>query len=117
MVKIMIVDNERFTVKIVEKIIEKAGYQVLTAYSGQECLEIIGKEKPDLILLDIMMPEMSGWDVLKKIRANPETKGLKVVMLSAKQKEVDEDLTKLSDGYIPKPFERTTLIEKLVKYL
>ncbi|MFC2163156.1 response regulator transcription factor [Candidatus Altiarchaeota archaeon] len=111
--KIMIVDNEPFTLKIVSKMLEKEGYAVSTALNGVECLEKLEHEKPDILLMDIMMPEMSGWEVVKRVRDDPKLNGITILMLSAKQKEMDEGLLHLADGYIAKPFDRKTFLANI----
>jgi CheY-like chemotaxis protein len=117
MAKIMIVDNEPFTVGIVTKILEGDGHAVIGATSGQECLEKLKGEKPDLILMDIMMPGMSGWDAVKAIRENPRLNDVLIHMLSAKQKEADKELLGMADGYITKPFERKQLLDNVREIL
>ena len=113
MAKIMIVDNEPFTVNIVTKILEGGGHTVVGASNGGECLERLKEGKPDIILMDIMMPGMSGWDVVKQIRSDPSLKDTVIIMLSAKQKEADRDLLALADGYITKPFERRRFLAQI----
>ena len=117
MAKIMIVDNESFTVNIVTKILEGGGHTVIGASSGQDCLDKLKSDIPDLILMDIMMPQMSGWDALKQIRLDPKMKDVQVHMLSAKQKEVDKNLLSLVNGYITKPFERKQFLAQVNKIL
>ena len=117
MATVMIVDNELFTVKIVKKILAAAGHKAVGASSAKECLEKVRAELPDLILMDIMMPEMSGWDAVKQIRADPNLKTVKILMLSAKQKEADQELLKLSQGFMTKPFMRNELLAKVDEML
>lgn len=114
--KIMVVDDEPDTVSLVKLILEKAGYTVSTALDGRECLKKLSKDRPDLVLLDIMMPGMTGWDVLSEIRKKKQFNKVKVIFLSVKQKEEYEkhgELSKLYSSYIMKPFERKELIQKI----
>lgn len=118
--KVMIVDDEESLVELVKVLLEKEGYEVITAYSGKECLEKLKRVRPDLILLDLMMPEMSGREVLERIRENPETKDLKVafltvVHLSEIGKKVCEKL-EVSD-YITKPFDNKELVRRVKELL
>ena len=114
MKKILHVDNEEDTRGLVKKILVKAGYKLLSASSGRECLELVPLERPDLILLDVMMPDMSGWDVLQKIRKRGNYE--KVAFLSVievsqerKKKLMEEGLS----GYILKPFTSEQLVEEV----
>ena len=118
--KIMIVDDEPDIVKIVKISLELANFEVVEAYSGEECLEKLEKEKiPDLILLDIMMPGISGYETCKKIRENQKLKDIKVVMLTAKGQKGDaeEGLKVGADDYIIKPFDPYELIEQVKEIL
>ena len=114
MAKVMIVDNEPLTVEVVDEILKDAGHTTITAYSGGECLKKLEKCKPDLVLLDIMMPDMSGWDVYQHIRK--KHKDLQVAFLSvleAPQKRKIK-LRKMGlAGYITKPFARKELLKEV----
>ena len=114
--KIMIVDDEPDTVDLVKLVLETEGFEVMTAYSGRECLEKMALEKPDAVLLDIMMPEMDGWEVLKKIRAKYGK--LPVAMLTVRNQDIDRMLglhVLKADDYITKPFGRKELVERVKK--
>ncbi|MEW5759323.1 MAG: DUF835 domain-containing protein [Candidatus Thermoplasmatota archaeon] len=117
--KIMIVDDEPAVVDAVKTILETEGYDTVEAYSGKECLRILGEEKVELVLLDILMPEMDGWEVLRKLKERGITKNTKIVMLTA-VKQVGGDIFGLQDvvaDYIRKPFERVKLINSIKKIL
>jgi CheY-like chemotaxis protein len=114
MKKIMVVDNEPDIVDLTRTVLELGGYSVIPAYSGEECLRKLEKETADLILLDIMMPGMSGWDVFNRIKKkNSEIKVafMSVLEISDKRKQVllDEGLA----DYIMKPFDKETLLKKV----
>jgi CheY-like chemotaxis protein len=114
MKKIMVVDNEPDIVDLTRTVLELGGYNVIPAYSGEECLRKIETESVDLILLDIMMPGMSGWDVfnrIKKKRSDIKVAFMSVLEISDKRKQVllDEGLA----DYIMKPFDKETLLKKV----
>jgi CheY-like chemotaxis protein len=114
MKKIMVVDNEPDIVDLTRTVLELGGYNVIPAYSGEECLRKIENESVDLILLDIMMPGMSGWDVfnrIKKKRSDIKVAFMSVLEISDKRKQVllDEGLA----DYIMKPFDKETLLKKV----
>jgi two-component system response regulator VicR len=118
--KIMVVDDEPDVVDLVKLVLESDGFDVVTAYSGKEALEKIDREMPDLVLLDIMMPQMDGWEVYSRIRANPRTKDIPVAMLTAKSQSIDKmiglHVVKVDD-YITKPFGRSELLERVKRIL
>lgn len=109
---IMVVDDNPDIITIVKTILEGKGYQVLSASSGQELLNLLTDRKPDLIILDIMMPEMDGLEVLGRLKAVTETASIPVILLTAKVQY--EDVLggyKLgADYYITKPFTSTQLV-------
>lgn len=112
--KIMFVDDERDVVDSVKSILKKGGYDVVTAYSGKECLKKLESEKVDLILLDIMMPEMDGWDVCAKIKENKKTEKIPVVFLTAKTDPISKGMGKLASAdYIEKPFDIKDLLRRV----
>ena len=118
MKKIMVVDNEPDIVDLTRTVLEIGGYNVITAYSGEECIKNLDKEKVDLILLDIMMPGMSGWDVFNKIKnkyGNIRVAFMSVLEISEKRKKVllDEGLA----DYIMKPFDKDSLLNTIDKIL
>jgi len=87
--KILVVDDERPIVRLVQVNLEHAGYEVVTAYDGKEALEKVEQEKPDLIVLDVMMPQMDGFEVMQRLQANPKTRNIPVIMLTAKAQDAD----------------------------
>lgn len=118
MKKIMVVDNEPDIVDLTRTVLEVGGYNVVTASSGEECLRKLEDEPVDLILLDIMMPGMSGWDVFNRIKnmsINTKVAFLSVLEISEKRKQV-----LLNEGladYIMKPFDKDTLLNRVDKIL
>ena len=119
MAKIMSVDNDPNITTMVKKMLETEGYEVTTAMGGGECLEKLKKDKPDLLLLDAMMPDLSGWDVYWRIRKKDEE--LKVVFVSVmevspgRKKELIRDYG-ISD-YVIKPFTRDELVSVVKRVL
>jgi DNA-binding response OmpR family regulator len=114
MAKIVVVDDEPGITFIVKKVLSGEGHTVMEANSGLEGIKKIKEEKPELVLLDVMMPELDGWDTCKKIKENTETKDTLVAMLSAKSR--DQDKVKsldyaLADWHIKKPIDRKRLTQ------
>ena len=104
--KILVVDDEKDIVDLIAYNLEKEGFAVLKAYDGEEALELVGLEKPRLVILDLMLPGIQGLEVCKFIRKNPETASLPIIMLTAKGEEIDKilGLEMGADDYITKPF-------------
>ncbi|MFO8132590.1 MAG: response regulator [Thermoplasmatota archaeon] len=114
--KIMVVDDEYEVADIVKKMLESEGYDVVVANSGDECLEKLEEETPDLILLDIMMPGMDGWETLRNIKSSEATKDIPVSMLTALPLTPDDTMDKPLDSienYIVKPFTKKILLHKI----
>lgn len=120
MAKILFVDDEPDLVFLVTKMLENDGYGVATASSGEECLKMLKKEKPDLILLDIMMRGIDGWEVCKKIKEDKRTKDIPAVMLTVR---TSSDSRQKSfeyahcDAHIDKPFAKEELLTTVKKFL
>jgi len=110
--KIMAVDDERHIVRLIQVNLERAGYQVVTAFDGPEALKKVETDRPDLIVLDIMMPKMDGFEVLKRLQANPETREIPVIMLTAKAQDADVFRGWASgvSAYLTKPFNPLELL-------
>ncbi len=116
MVTIMVVDDEPDIVYLVEKMLTKEGYDVMHADSGEQALEKLKTTKPDLMLLDVMMPGISGWETSKKIKEDPETSSIPIAMLTVKSTE--EDMEKSfsyarCDAHIPKPIIRKKMFSTI----
>jgi len=113
--KILVIDDEPGIIDIVETNLLGEGFEVVSARDGKEGLEKIKSERPELVVLDVMMPEMDGWQVLKEVEKDPETAGIPVIMLTAKA--ADEDyIHGLEEGaveYITKPFFPQELINRI----
>jgi two-component system alkaline phosphatase synthesis response regulator PhoP len=110
--KILAVDDERHIVRLVEVNLQRAGYDVVTAFDGREALEKVQSERPDLIVLDVMMPYMDGFEVLKRLKQDPVTAQIPVIMLTAKAQDADVFRGWQSgvDCYLTKPFNPMELL-------
>ena len=117
--KILAVDDERHIVRLVQVNMERAGYQVVTAFDGREAMEKIEADKPDLVILDVMMPYMDGFEVLQTLRQNASTRDLPVIMLTAKAQDADVFRGWQSgvDSYLTKPFNPTELLSFVKRIL
>lgn len=113
--KILIVDDEPHLVEVIASRLKANHYKVATAISGQEGIDKAKKEKPKLILLDILMPDMDGYQVLQRLKEAPETREVPVIILTVKK--WSEDVQKALEGgaadYLAKPFTPATLLEKI----
>ncbi len=110
--KILVVEDEVGLAETLQLNLQGAGFDVFVAYDGREGLGKVRTENPDLVILDVLMPEMDGWDVLRAIEAEPETAGLPVIMLTSKTEDADI-LRGLSEGaveYFTKPFYPENLV-------
>jgi len=116
--KILIVDDDKNIVELV-KLTLGDEYDYIDAFNGIEALQKAKKEKPDLVLLDIMMPDMDGYEVCQRLGADPETKDIVIAMLSAKKEDHDilEGIDVGAIAYITKPFNATELVEKVEELL
>jgi len=113
--KILLVDDEPQFVDMVKMRLEAYDYNVITAYNGKEALVKAGIEKPDLILLDILMPVMDGYTAIKELRKKEETKDIPVIVLTAKAGMKDLFTSEGITEYINKPFEDEGLLLKIKK--
>ena len=116
--KIMVVDDEPDIVDLTKTIFEMGGYTVLTAHSGKECLDQLEKQKVDLVVLDIMMPHMSGWDVAARIKGHPKWGTIPIIFLTAKGDTMSKGVGALAaEKYIVKPFDKKVLLESVAEVL
>ena len=113
--KILIADDEPNIVAAIEYLLLRSGYEVHIARNGEEALDLVEAHVPDLVLLDVMMPKKSGYEVCSRIRERADWRHIKVVMLSAKgrETEVNKGLSMGADLYITKPFSTRELIAKV----
>ena len=113
--KILIADDEPNIVVSLEFLLKQRGYVVRVATNGEETIDAVREFEPDLILLDVMMPRLSGYDVCQKVRENADWNRIRIVMLSAKGREVEvsKGLAVGADAYVTKPFSTKDLIAKV----
>lgn len=117
--EILIVDDEPSIVVPIQFLMEQQGYTVMVAENGEGALDIIYKYKPDLILLDIMLPRIDGYEVCEIVRLDPRYRDIKIIFLTAKGREVEiaKGLALGADAYITKPFSNTELVSKVKELL
>ena len=110
--KILVVDDERRIVEILQAYLERDGYRVIAAYDGRSALELARSDSPDLIILDLMLPEVSGWDVCRELRRESD---VPVIMLTARDDTTDKiiGLELGADDYVTKPFDPKEIISRV----
>lgn len=117
--KILIVDDEPNIVLSLEFLMKQGGYEVRTAADGEAGLELIAAEPPNLVLLDVMMPRKNGYEVCQAIRENSAWKDIRIIMLTAKGRDVEREkgLALGADDYITKPFSTQEVVERVQEML
>ena len=117
--KVLIADDEPNIVVSLEFLMRQKGYEVRIATNGEDALAAVEEFAPDLILLDVMMPRLSGYDVCQKVRENPAWAGIRIIMLSAKGRdvEVNKGMAVGADAYVTKPFSTKDLIAQVAQML
>jgi len=117
--KILVVDDEPNIVISLEFLLKREGYTVVIARDGQEAIEAIERERPDLVLLDVMMPKKSGFEVCQDVRTNDALQATKILMLTAKGRDTDvaKGLALGADAYMTKPFSTRDLVQKVASML
>jgi DNA-binding response OmpR family regulator len=117
--RILIADDEPNMLLSLEFLLKRSGFEVSTAADGQAALDAIERSPPDLVLLDILMPQKSGLEVCQAIRANPALRDIKIVLLTAMAREVDREkgLALGADAYVTKPFSTRELVELIRELL
>ena len=113
--KILVVEDDPSALRLVGYALEQEGYQVITASDGLEGVRKARDEHPDLVILDVMLPGLDGYEVCQQLRHEPETAKLPILMLSAKAREIDKDIgLKIgADGYLAKPADPLTVVDKV----
>jgi DNA-binding response OmpR family regulator len=117
--KILVVDDDPEILGMLDIRLGKRGYHVISAADGEQALEQARKEKPSLVVLDVMMPRMNGWEVARALRQDPATHGIKIVMLTAIGAQMNEMTSPLYgvDAYLDKPFQFAELEKKIDELL
>ena len=114
--KALIVDDDEDVIYSEKLILEKAGYAVITASGGRECIKILKDVRPDFILMDVMMPEMNGWEVTKIIKEDEKTKDIPVIFVTVKGTDDDQTRSFIyshGNGHIVKPINKQQLLETI----
>ena len=113
--RILVVDDDKEIVRLVKSYLEQAGYQVLTAYDGESALHVMRRDKPDLTVLDLMMPERDGWDVTRVVRGDQSLTDMPIIMLTARVEDTDKilGLELGADDYVTKPFNPREIVARV----
>ncbi len=116
---ILVVDDEAYIVTSLEYVMKSAGFEVGVAYDGEEALAKVAEMVPDLVILDVMMPKLDGFEVCEKIRANPLWKSVRIVMLTAKGRDTERSrgLALGADDYLSKPFSTRAILQRIKELL
>ena len=117
--KILLVDDEPLLLEMVVMRLEANDYEVVCAVDGQEALDKVHREKPDLIILDIMLPKIDGYKVCRMLKFDEAYKSIPIIIVTARSQQKDEDMGKEmgADAYIAKPFEPEILLDKIRELL
>ena len=112
--KVLVVDDEPFICRSLSCVLRKDDYQVFEARNGEEALELIRAERPDLVFLDVMMPKLNGFDVTRAVKSDPELGRTLIVLLTAKGQDADRETGTGAgaDDYMTKPFSPTKILER-----
>lgn len=115
--KILAVDDEPLNLMIIKELFEDS-HEIILAESGEEAMEQLSQSTPDIMLLDVMMPGIDGLEVCKRVRANPEMNGVKIIMVSGKAMDIDiqNGLAAGANHYVSKPFDMMDLVELVETY-
>ncbi len=113
--RILVVDDDREIVRLVQGYLRQAGYQVLTAYDGEMALHTLRRERPDLLILDLMLPDRDGWALTRLIRSDPSLAATPIIMLTARVEDVDKilGLELGADDYMTKPFNPREVVARV----
>jgi DNA-binding response OmpR family regulator len=118
--KIVYIEDDLEMTYLIKMILERKGYEIISTNDGMEGFEIIEREKPDLVLLDLMMPNIDGWDIYHQLKSNENTNQIPVIVISAKAQPIDKvlglQIAKVNN-YISKPFRPQELLESIESIL
>jgi two-component system cell cycle response regulator DivK len=117
--RVLVVEDDQDNLGMISFMLKRLGHSVLTAHDGQEGIDVARKEMPDLILLDLAMPEMDGWTAARILKSDPETQGIKILVVSVRSLLEDRRRAQEAgvDGYITKPMSLTVFAEEIARYL
>ncbi len=113
--RILVVDDDKSIVKILRGYLEQSGFDVLVAFDGETALHTLRRERPDLLLLDLMLPDRDGWDITRLIRADPRLSATPIIMLTARAEDTDKiiGLELGADDYVTKPFNAREVVARV----
>ena len=116
---ILIVDDEAYIVTSLEYVMQSAGFEVAVAYDGEEALEKVAETAPALVILDLMMPKLDGFEVCEKIRQNPLWKDIRIIILTAKGRDIErkKGMSLGADDYMTKPFSTRDILDRVKELL
>ena len=117
--KILIVDDEPYILNILDFSLDAEGYTVLQAADGEQALQLVRDERPDLVIMDVMMPRQDGFETCRQLKDDPKTSGIPIVMLTARGSREDREIGDMvkADGYITKPFSPQKLLDTVSDFL
>ncbi|MFZ5916400.1 MAG: response regulator transcription factor [Chloroflexota bacterium] len=118
--KVLCIEDDPEMIDLIKLILERKGFEFIGAVGGREGLDAIARDRPDLVLLDIMMPDLDGWDVYRQMKANDESKNIPVIVVTAKAQSIDKVLglhIAKVDDYVTKPFGPKELLRSIDKVL
>lgn len=117
--KILVVEDSPTEMNLITASLKDEGYELITAADGEEALEKAHQERPDLIVLDIILPKKNGFQVCRQLKTAPDTKDIKILMLSSKSQDTDRfwGLKQGADEYMTKPFEQEELLANVAKFI
>src|ERR1700733_3900267 len=113
--KILVIEDDRDISELISYNLEREGYEIACLYDGSQAIDFVHKRKPELIILDLMLPEVDGIEICRTLKSDPNTKHIPIVMLTAKSEEADMvvGLQMGADDYIPKPFSPKVLVARI----
>jgi two-component system alkaline phosphatase synthesis response regulator PhoP len=113
--RILVVDDDREVVRLMQAYLERAGYEVMTAYDGQSAVHMLRREKPDLLLLDLMLPDQDGFDITRLMRSDPTLADIPIIMLTARVDVTDRivGLEMGADDYVTKPYDPREVVARV----
>jgi len=113
--RILVVDDDRQIVRLVRSYLEQAGFTVLVAYEGESALHLLRSERPDLMVLDLMLPQRDGWEITRIVRTDKQLAGTPIIMLTARVEDADRinGLELGADDYVPKPFNPREIVARV----
>lgn len=113
--RILVVDDDREIVRLVRAYLEQGGYQVIVAYDGEAALHILRHDRPNLLVLDLMLPDRDGWDITRQVRSDPNLAHIPIIMLTARVEDTDKiiGLELGADDYVTKPFNPREVVARV----